>query len=58
MLASLYLMAYEMLRDTIVTKVDDFYRGTSKYGKLENTGYMKDVLSLDKNPLFASCFMV
>ena len=55
MLASLYLMAYEMLKDTIITKVDDFYRGSSKYGKLKDSGYEKDVLSLDRNPLLASC---
>ncbi|TFH42964.1 MAG: hypothetical protein E4H01_12720 [Lysobacterales bacterium] len=55
MLASLYLMAYEMLKDTIITRVDDLYRGSSQFGKRKDSDYEKDVLSLDKYPLLVSC---
>lgn len=57
MLASLYLLAYEMLVDTIITKLYDFYNLIVEHGKpVNNVDYKNDVLSLDKkSPLFASC---
>lgn len=56
-LASLYLMAYEMLEDAIVKKLKEFYNLGFEDGTPENcSDYKKDVLSLDKkSPLFASC---
>jgi hypothetical protein len=53
--ASLYITAYEMLKDSIVGRIKDFYcSGFDETGLTFSSDYQTKVLSLNKSPLYAS----
>lgn len=52
---SLYITAYEMLKDSIIGRIKDFYCiGFDAEGLTMSPDYQKNVLSLNKSPLYAS----
>src|SRR5947209_7584242 len=57
-IASLYLTAYELLKDSIISQIEGFFTapyGGKDYHTLLAHQYKQDVLSLDKSKLYASC---
>ena len=53
--ASLYIAAFEMLKDSIVGRIRDFYTtGFDESGWIVDQKYAKEVLSRNKSPLYAS----
>jgi len=55
--ASIYITAFEMLKNTIVDKIKGFYTdGFDEKGFIISPEYEKKVLSLNKSPLYASLF--
>lgn len=53
--ASLYITSYEMLKDSIIGRIRDFYCiGVDTSGPKISTDYQNKVLTLNKNPLYAS----
>ncbi len=52
---SLYISAFEMLKSSIIERIRDFFSiGFNKNGPIIGEKYKKDVLSLNRNPLYAS----
>lgn len=53
--ASLYMTAYEILKESIIGRIKDFYcTGFDSSSLTYSPTYQEDVLSLNKHPLFAS----
>ena len=53
--ASLYIAAFEMLKDSIIGRLRDFFKdGFNENGWIINDRYESEVLSLNKSPLYAS----
>lgn len=53
--ASLYITAFEMLKESIVGRLKDFYCiGFNADGVTTSPNYEREVLSLNKSPLYAS----
>ena len=53
--ASIFSMAFEMLKSSIIAKIEDFFViGFDENGITVSSDYKKKVLSLDKSPLYAS----
>ena len=53
--ASLYITSYEMLKDSIIGRIRDFYcNGVDTNGPNISPDYQAKVLSLNKSPLYAS----
>ncbi|MCG7598244.1 hypothetical protein MHM84_00415 [Halomonas sp. McH1-25] len=53
--ASIFSMAFEMLKSSIVEKIEDFFtNGFEQNGPLVSPEYKEKVLSLNKSPLYAS----
>lgn len=54
-LGSIYITSFEILKDTIITKLKDFFiDGIDENGFIYNDKYKTKVLALHKNPLQAS----
>lgn len=54
-LGSIYIASFEILKDTIITKLKDFFiDGIDENGFIYNDKYKTKVLTLHKNPLQAS----
>lgn len=53
--ASIFSMAYEMLKDSIVKKIEDFFTDEIDENRMiKSAEYKEKVLSLSKKPLYAS----
>lgn len=53
--ASIFSMAFEMLKSSIVDKVEDFFTsGFNENGPVVSSKYKRDVLSLNRSRLYAS----
>lgn len=53
--ASLFITAFEMLKDSIIGRIRDFFtNGFDENGWIVNDDYKSKVLSLNKSPLYAS----
>jgi hypothetical protein len=53
--ASIFSMAYEMLKSSIVEKIESFYiNGFDENGMIVSPEYKQKVLSLNRSPLYAS----
>ena len=53
--ASTYVAAYELLRDTIIERIRDFYLiEADADGMTNDTEYRSDVLSMNRSPVYAS----
>jgi len=53
--ASLFITAFEMLKDSIIGRIRDFFTGGfDENGWIVNDNYKTKVLSLNKSPLYAS----
>jgi len=53
--ASLFITAFEMLKDSIIGRIRDFFTGGfHENGWIVNDNYKTKVLSLNKSPLYAS----
>jgi hypothetical protein len=53
--ASLFITAFEMLKDSIIGRIKDFFTdGFDENGWTVNNDYKSKVLSLNKSPLYAS----
>lgn len=53
--ASIFSMAFEMLKSSIIEKLEGFYtNGFDENGLIISPEYKKEVLSLNKSPLYAS----
>ena len=54
-LATMFITTFEILKDTIVDNIRSFYTaGFDKYGETIDPEYQTEVLSKNKNPLYAS----
>lgn len=57
MVASIYITAFEMLKNSIVDRIKEFFtNGFDEKGYLISSEYETKVLSLNKSPLYASLF--
>jgi hypothetical protein len=55
MLASIYIATYEILKDSIISRIKDFYvTGFDQSGEIIGTDYLSDVLSKNRSELYAS----
>jgi hypothetical protein len=55
MLASIYIATYEILKDSIISRIKDFYAtGFDGVNDIIDPRYNSDVLSKSKSPLYAS----
>ncbi|MCF6259110.1 MAG: hypothetical protein L3J98_02960 [Gammaproteobacteria bacterium] len=53
--ASIFSMAFEMLKSSIIQKIEDFFiNGFDKNGMIISPEYKEKVLSLNRSPLYAS----
>jgi hypothetical protein len=53
--ASIYIAAFEMLEDTIIGRIRDFFcNGFNQKGDIIDPEYQTKVLSLNKSPMYAS----
>ncbi len=53
--ASIFSMAFEMLKSSIIEKIEDFFtNGFDENGIIVSSEYKEEVLSLNKSPLYAS----
>ena len=54
-IASLFITAFEMLKDSIIERIREFFTdGFNENGWIVNENYKTKVLSLNKSPLYAS----
>jgi len=55
--ASLYITAFEMLKESIIERAKEFFSvGYNENGLIIDEKYKKEVLNLNKSPLYASIF--
>ena len=54
-IASIFSMAFEMLKSSIVEKIENFFtNGLDENGPIVSSEYKEEVLSLNRSPLYAS----